>query len=102
MKSFIELCPICTQVFECNRNKKSKGPGIAIKSDGFRDRIQVDLVDYQSDPCTNVYGILMKFLMVIKDHFTRFVWLRALPKKEARYVSTELRILFHKIGMYLY
>ena len=48
VQNFISLCPVCAQVSEKTK-KRRKGPGIAIKSVGFRDRIQVDLIDYQSD-----------------------------------------------------
>ena len=54
---------------------QNKGPGIAIKSNGICDQIQVDLIDYQNDPCKDHNGVLMRFLMVVKDHFTKFVWL---------------------------
>ncbi len=94
---FVKLCPICNQTKESKR-KKSNGPGIAIKSAGFRDRIQVDLVDYSSDPCMCHNGVSRRWLMVIKDHFTKYVWLRPFQKKEARYVAAELQILFHEIG----
>ena len=39
VKTFIAICPICTQVND-NTKKKSKGPGIGIKSAGFRDRFK--------------------------------------------------------------
>ena len=49
VKNFINLCPVCAQVSEKTKNRR-KGPDIAIKSVGFHDCIQVDLIDYQTDP----------------------------------------------------
>ena len=60
--------------------------------------LQVDLIDYQNDPCKDHNGVLMRFLMVVKDHFTKFVWLRPIQRKEAKFVAAELRILFHEVG----
>ena len=95
--TFIDLCFICNTRNDTVR-KKDKGPGVSIKSAGFRDRFQVDLVDFQNDPRSNHNGVTMRWLLVVKDHHTKYVWLRALSRKEAVLVTTELRHLFHEIG----
>jgi hypothetical protein len=54
--------------FVCNiRNdrvcSKNKGPGVSIKSTGFRYRFQVDFVDYSHDPRKDHNGVKMKWIM---------------------------------------
>ena len=81
IRQCLQLCPFCARSND-NIRKKDKGPGIPIKSFGFRSRIQVDLIDYQCDPRFNHNNVEMKWLLVIKDHFTKFTWLRPLRKKK--------------------
>ena len=97
IKEFISSCPICNASNDAV-TKKDKGPGIPIKSGQFRERFQVDLIDYQKCPAENHYGVSMSYLMVIKDHFTKFTWLRPIPRKEGKLVATELRLLFHEVS----
>jgi len=93
----IQLRPHCA-IAQKKSRKDNKDLEAAIKSVGFRDCIQVDFVDYQSHPCKDHNGVVMRFLMVVKDHFTKYVWLRPIQRKEATLVSSELHILFHEIG----
>lgn len=96
---FIAMCPICASTTRSDiGRKKCDGPGIAIKSLSFRDRIQVDLINFTSSPAVDHNSVTMKYLMTVKDHFSRFIWLRPLAKKEAGLVAAELRHLFHEIG----
>ena len=97
IKLCIDICPICN-LSNDNKRTKHKGLGVSIKSKGFRERIQVDLIDYQSDPQKNHNDVEMNWLMVVKDHFTKFMWLRPLRKKQGILVAAELRLLFHEIG----
>jgi hypothetical protein len=48
--------------------------------------------------CTNHYGVVMKWLMVCKDHFSGFTVLAALPSNEAKHVIHELSYIFGMIG----
>ena len=101
-KNFIELCSVCVATASCAAKKKNtKGPGISIISSGFCDRIQVDLVDFSSEPAQDHNSVVMKYLMTIKGHFSQYKWLRPLAKKEAHLVATELHRLFHEIGFLL-
>ena len=96
LKLFVDTCPICQQLAE--RKPKHVGAKKPILSNHFCDRIQVDLIDYSSDPQKNEYDVEMRWLMVVKDHFTKLVYLRALPSKHAVNVSRELEHLFGFIG----
>ena len=97
VRQCVKLCHICNLSNDSKR-KKHKGPGVSIKSKSFRERIQVDLIDYQTDPRENHNGVKMRWLMTVKDHFTKFMWLRPLQRKQGILVASELRILFHEIG----
>lgn len=44
-------------------------------------RWQLDLMDFQSQPCKNAEGVVCKWVMHAKDHFTKFSYLVALPNK---------------------
>ena len=92
LKLFVDTCPTCQQIPE--KKPKHVGATKPIISNHFRDRMQVDLIDYSSDPQKDQNDVEMKWLMVVKDHFTKLVYLRALPSKHAVNVSRELEHLF--------
>ena len=77
---------------------KTKGAARPIISNSFRDRVQVDLISFHHDPAVDHNGVEMRYILVTKDHCTTFIWLRAIPRKEATIVAAELRLLFHEIG----
>ena len=96
LKLFVDTCPTCQQIPE--KKPKHVGATKPIISNHFRDRMQVDLIDYSSDPQNDQNDVEMKWLMVVKDHFTKLVYLRALPSKHAENVARELDHLFGFIG----
>ena len=68
----------------------------------FRDGYQADLIDYRNDPAlmygNDVRHPLCLWLLVVKDHFTRFVILRPLMKKKADHVALEIDFIGSIIG----
>jgi hypothetical protein len=69
VKTFVKLCPVC--------NKQnpwilpSKGAQKPIRSGQFRDCYQVDFIEYcRKKPAKDVYGQTMRWLLVLKDHFS--------------------------------
>ena len=40
----------------------------------------------------------MKYILAVKDHFTKFTWLRAIKSKEAVHVRVELEHLYCEWG----
>lgn len=52
-------------------------------------RIQIDFVDFRTKA-----GGKYKWLLQIKDHFSRFVWLQALKQKEAVQVAERMAIWY--------
>jgi hypothetical protein len=86
----------------CNLSKKklklAKGAANPIVSTQFRARILADLIDYRHDPREDINGVLMHYVLVIKDHFTKMIWLRPIQRKKAKYVAHALELLFSDIG----
>ena len=68
----------------------------------WRDCFQVNLVDYSKDPQPMWWWIKSspetKYLLVLKDHFTRLCWAAALPQKTSKNVECELKKIFCIIG----
>lgn len=95
-KIFVNCCPECCH--EPPKLPKMIGAKNPIYSVQFRDRFQADLVDYRSNPQKDVYGIEMKWLLVLKDHFTKFTMLRPIARKEAKLVAHELSFMFGVLG----
>ena len=61
--------------------------------------MQIYLINYRANERRNVYGLVMQWFMVVKDHFTALAcYLRAIPNKNARYVCLELNSHFGLIG----
>ena len=97
MNAFISVCPVCIHAHP--KIPKSKGARCPIHSGKFRDRMQIDLIDYCANEQRNVYGQVMQWIMVVKDHFTGLVcYLRSIPNENAKYVCFELNSLFGLIG----
>jgi len=96
VKCYIKLCIICNG--EQPKVRPVKGARKPIKSHSYRDRIQVDLIDFREDPHPEYEQHdddtfappLMTWLMVVKDHFTRLVYMRPIPSKAPRHVAREL------------
>ena len=46
----------------------------------------------------NVYKVTMRWLLVVKDHFTGLTYLAAIPKKQVSFVAHELCVMFGLCG----
>jgi transposase InsO family protein len=95
-KTFVTCCPECCH--EAPKVKKLSGAKNPIASAHFRDRFQADLIDYRSNPKMDVNGVEMKWLLVLKDHFTKFTMVRPIARKEAKLVAHELAFMFGVLG----
>jgi hypothetical protein len=97
------LCKLfCDDCFVCHEKPPSisapKGAKKPIISSHFRDRIQVDLIDMRTMRKRDVYGLMQRWIMTVKDHSTGLVYLAALPQKKAEYVASELEKYFGFAG----
>ena len=97
IKKFRQTCQNCC---ETNPPKMPTHDGAKkpIESSCFRYRFQIDLIDMREQPQPDVYGKMHKWILHLKDHFTRMSWLRPLPSKEAKFVANELNYIFSFIG----
>ena len=93
---FVDTCPICNE--KMKQIPKHVGAKSPIKSVHFRDRFQVDLINCHKNPQPDGNGTVIIWLMVLKDHHTRFLYLRALARKEAKCVCYELDHILGMIG----
>ena len=96
VKAFCRTCPVC--LTDPPKVKPKKGSNTPIRSAKFGDRMQVDLIDMQRHQCRNQFGNMIKYVLVAKDHFTGYVWLRGLPQKSASHTASCLEPIFGDYG----
>lgn len=93
---FVKKC------YHCNQKqpaiKAAKGAKKPIVSHEFRDRFQVDLIDMRKKAMENVYGVMQRWILTLKDHATGMTYISTLPRKKATYVVHELGHIFGYIG----
>jgi hypothetical protein len=99
-KLLVKLCPAC--LVDQAKVVPSRGASKPIPSFRFRDRIQADLVDFRMAPArlypSDINSPIMLWLLVVKDHFTKMVYLRPLMAKAAEHVAVELDYHFSYAG----
>jgi hypothetical protein len=78
--------------------KQQKGSWKPILSCWFRLRFQIDLVDMRTLHKRDPFGVMMRWIMTVKDHATGFVFICALPRKRADFVAYKLQEFFGVIG----
>ena len=76
----------------------TKGSSKPIRSNGFRDRFQIDLIDFRKMRKRDPFGVLMQWIVTIKDHSTGVTHVSAIPLKKARFVAHRLQEVFGMIG----
>ena len=93
---------LCKTCLACNKKnqppKASKGSLKPIRSAYFRDRFQVDLIDMRKLRKRDPFGVLMRWILTLKDHATGLVYLTALPRKRADGVAYKLQEIFGVLG----
>ena len=93
---FCKTCPICLE--DNPIIPPALGAAKPIYSYAWHDRFQVDLIDMRKFARPNVYGVIQRWIMVVKDHFTAFTALFSIPYKMAQYVAFELEKYFGLVG----
>ena len=83
----IKHCILCAQ----NSANNSQAPLQPVQSTCILDRVQIDLVDMRATPDGNY-----KWILHLKDHFSKFTTLYPLADKTAESVATQIA---HWIGM---
>lgn len=59
------------------------GSGKPICSNRYWEQFQVDLIDLQKMQKQDPFGVLMKWIVMVKDHATSFTHVLAIPGKTA-------------------
>jgi hypothetical protein len=75
-----------------------KGAKKPIISSEFCDHFQVDLIDMRTTRKKDVYGVVQRWIITIKDHTTDLVYLAALPRKTAAFGAVKLTKHFGFVG----
>ena len=88
---FLSYCVTCEEKRDIKKNKRVIRP---IKSGGYNERGQVDLIDMRSCMTSDDYCYILHY----QDHFTKFSILKALRSKETTEVSHHLYDIFTLIG----
>jgi hypothetical protein len=71
-----------------------KGAKKPIISSEFCDRFQADLIDMRTQRKPDIYGVMQRWILTVKDHSTGLIYLSSLPFKKARFVAFELEKYF--------
>lgn len=93
---YCETCFVCMQ--KNPTVAPMKGSRKPIRSNHFRERFQIDLIDFRKMRKRDPFGVLMRWIMTVKDHSTGFTYVCALPRKTARAVAHKLQEVFGLIG----
>ncbi len=96
IKHYYETCPVCLKKNPVTQ--PARGSRKPIRSVHFRDRFQIDLTDFCKLRKRDPFGVLMRWVLVIKDHATGLVYLCALPRKHPNLVVYKLQEIFGIIG----
>ena len=89
----VDKCQICN-VNSANREPLTITP---IKSRRVLDRVYIDLMDFTLQPDTQASGVF-KWVLQIKDHFSRMIWLYPLLAKTSAKVARCLSEWFSHYG----
>jgi hypothetical protein len=85
VKHYCETCPACMKKNPITQ--PAKGSRKPIKSRRYRDRFQIDLIDFCKLRKRDPFGVLMRWVMTIKDHATGLTYLCALPRKRPHLIA---------------
>ena len=95
----VAFCRTCRTCLERQPAiKPHTGAKKPIHSTNWRDRFQVDLIDMRKFAQRDIYGIVQRWIIVLKDHFSGLTYITSIPRKRARYVAHELNKIFGLIG----
>jgi hypothetical protein len=98
---FQDYCKYCCLTEP--KKKKHRGANKPIRSQSYRDRFQMDLIDFLKPACYDFEDDLenrrlYKYVLVIRDHFSRLVIIRPLQSKSAKAVAFELSWTCNLVG----
>ena len=98
IKHYCKTCLACSKKNQTLKATNTKGSRKPIRSAYFSDRFQVDLIDMRKPKKRDPFGVLMRWILTLKDHSTGLVYLTALPRKRADGVAYKLQEIFGVLG----
>ena len=96
VKIYVDTCFVCMQ--KNPHVRALRGSRKPIRSNHYRERFQVDLIDFRKMRKHDPFGVLMRWIVTVKDHSTGFTHISAIPRKTARHVAHRLQEVFGLIG----
>ncbi len=92
----------CVTCFTCMRKnpitKSARGSWEPSLSKEFHNRFQLDLIDFCKLRKRFPFGVLMRWVLMIKDHCIGLVYLYVLTRKHPKLVAYKLQDFFGSIG----
>ncbi len=61
-------------------------------------RVQMDLIGMRTRPDASSNGKIYRWILQLKDHFTKYCWAKPLEHKEAKEVYNVIREIFYLFG----
>ncbi len=96
VKIYCETCIACSKKNPVgNAQKGSTKP---IMSLNWRSRFELDLMDFCKLRKRDPFGVLMHWILTLKDHATALVYLYALPRKWTNLIAYKLQEIFGIVG----
>ncbi len=96
VEHYCQTCIVCLKKNPVT--EPAKGSRKPIRSLHYRERFQIDLIDFRMLRKRDPFGVLVHWIMTLKDHATGFIYMCALPKKRANLVTYKLHEIFGVIG----
>ena len=85
-----KVCSECKICQEAKRKKKNNRPVyMPIRATNILAHVQADLIDFRSVPVTHL-DQEYKWLLVIKDNYSKFTWTQPLRNKSSNEVSSAI------------
>lgn len=97
---FKQTCPVCCAKRQKAQSVPMKGAVRPIISHRFRERMQVDLIsmDGYRPVQKSAEGVEKRYILVCKDHFTKFIYADAISNRTAAVVAESLVRHFTSVG----
>jgi hypothetical protein len=96
VRIYCKTCVACSKKNPFgNAQKGSRKP---IMSLNWRSRFELDLMDFHKLRKRDPFGVLMHWILTLKDHATALVYLCALPRKRPNLIAYKLQKIFGIIG----
>jgi hypothetical protein len=96
VRIYCKMCVACSKKNSVgNAHKGSRQPEMLLN---WQSRFELDLMDFCKPRKRDPFGVLMHWILSLKDHATALVYLCALPKTRANLIAYKLQEIFGIIG----